>query len=531
VTTSQAAILERRGTRRRWRESRLAAFCWLAVAAVAVPARAADGAAIVVGAKKFTENAILAEIMAQALEARTGSPVERRYNLAGTQVCLSALREGEIDLYPEYTGTGLRNILGREDPAGTPAQTFATVEREFRHRFGLVWLAPFGFNNTYVLLTRAQTAAELGLHDIGDLAAHALRYGVSHEFLQRGDGMPGLRRTYSLNEASTVGLEHDLAYLALRDGAIDISDGYSTDAKISRYGFVALRDDRSFFPPYEAAPLVRADLLEREPRVAAVLRALAGRIDDAAMRRLNYRVEEEGLSPQRAAAEFLGQLGLEGAEVTTTTRARGLIALLWQRRWITLDLTLRHLVLTAAAVALAALVGLPLGVAASRAPRLSRLVLGAAGALQTIPSIALIAFMLPFFGIGTPAALAALFLYGLLPILRNTVAGLRAVDPFLLEVGRGLGMRESQLLRRVQLPLATPVILAGIRTATVISVGTATLAAFIGAGGLGDPIVTGLTMTDFDLVLSGALPAAALAIGLDALLARVERAVAPRGLG
>jgi osmoprotectant transport system permease protein len=517
----------------RHRGSAVAITCALLAGAFAgtPPAHGGAGGTIVVGAKKFTENTILAEIMAQALEARTGLDIERRYNLAGTQVCLSALREGAIDLYPEYTGTGLRNILGRDGASATPAQTFATVEREFRQRFDLVWLAPFGFNNTYVVLTRADTAARLGLRNIGDLAAHPLRYGVSHEFLQRGDGMPGLRRAYSLNEASTVGLEHDLAYLALRDGAIDIADGYSTDAKIARYGFVALRDDRAFFPPYEAAPLVRADLLDREPRVDAVLRALAGRIDDPTMRRLNFRVEVEGVSPQRAAAELLRDLGIEGGEVVTTTRARGLTMLLWQRRWITLDLGLRHLALTAAAVALAAVVGLPLGVAASRDPRLSQVALGAAGALQTIPSIALLAFMLPLFGIGTPAALAALFLYGLLPILRNTVAGLRAVDPFLLEVGRGLGMRESQLLRRVQLPLAAPVILAGIRTATVISVGTATLAAFIGAGGLGDPIVTGLTMTDFDLVLSGALPAAVLAIGLDALLARVERAVAPRGLG
>jgi osmoprotectant transport system permease protein len=529
---SSSAPCAARSRRRRRRHRVVAALCAI-LACAAVDARAAAAQtenAIVIGAKKFTESTILAEIMAQLLEARTGRPVERRYNLAGTQVCFAALRDGAIDLYPEYTGTGLRNILGRDDAVGVPAQTFAIVEREFRERFDLTWLAPFGFNNTYVLLTRAETAARLGLRNISDLAAQPMRFGVSHEFLQRGDGMPGLRRVYGLNEASTVGLEHDLAYLGLRDGAIDIADGYSTDAKIARYGFTVLRDDRLFFPPYEAAPLARADLLARLPDVAGILRVLAGRIDDATMQRLNYRVEEEGVSPRRVAAEFLHGLGLAGVEVVEAARARGLLALLWQRRSITLDLTLRHLALTGAAVALAALLGLPLGIAASRRPRLSRLALAAAGALQTIPSIALLAFMLPLFGIGTPAALMALFLYGLLPILRNTVTGLHGVDPFLLEVGRGLGMREGQLLRRVQLPLAAPVILAGVRTATVISVGTATLAAFVGAGGLGDPIVTGLTMTDFDLVLSGALPAAALALALDALLARLERAVTPRGL-
>jgi osmoprotectant transport system permease protein len=165
-----------------------------------------------------------------------------------------------------------------------------------------------------------------------------------------------------------------------------------------------------------------------------------------------------------------------------------------------------------------------------RRPLLAGAALSTAGVLQTIPSIALLAFMLPVFGIGVAPAIAALFLYGLLPILRNTVAGLRSIDAQLIEVGRGLGMRPRDLLWRVELPLAAPVILAGIRTAAVINIGTATLAAFIGAGGLGDPIVTGLTVTDTNLVLSGALPAAALALVVDAALAGVERMATPRGL-
>jgi osmoprotectant transport system permease protein len=508
--------------------------CAAALAAAvlcAAAVRAAIGAPrIVVGAKKFTEGAVLAELMAQVLEAQAGATVERRFNLAGTQVCFDGLRSGALDLYAEYTGTGLRDILGDAAAVGSPSAIFARVSAAFRERFDLVWLAPFGFNNTYVLMMRPERAAALGVAALSDLAAHPLRYGVSHEFLQRPDGLPGLRAAYQLNEASTVGLEHDLAYRALADGAIDVSDGYSTDAKILVFGLLTLRDDHAFFPPYEGAPLARADLFTRVPLAEPALRLLAGRIDDATMRRLNYAVEGERRSPADVAAEFLGQLGLRHAAPASEARPTGLLALLWQRRWITLALTERHLWLTGTAVLAAVLIGLPIGVAVSRRPALATVALSSAGILQTIPSIALLAFMLPLFGIGVVPAIAALFLYGLLPILRNTVAGLRSVDAQLLEVGRGLGMRGRDLLWRVELPLAAPVILAGIRTAAVISVGTATLAAFIGAGGLGDPIVTGLTVTDTNLVLSGALPAALLAMAVDAGLAGVERLATPRGL-
>ena len=266
------------------------------------------------------------------------------------------------------------------------------------------------------------------------------------------------------------------------------------------------------------------------PLAEPALLLLAGRIDDDAMRRMNYAVEGERRSPAEVASEFLRGLGLSHVESPPTVRANGLLELLWQRRWITLALTERHLWLTGVAVLASVLIGLPLGIIVSRRPLLAGAALSTAGVLQTIPSIALLAFMLPVFGIGVAPAIAALFLYGLLPILRNTVAGLRSIDAQLIEVGRGLGMRPRDLLWRVELPLAAPVILAGIRTAAVINIGTATLAAFIGAGGLGDPIVTGLTVTDTNLVLSGALPAAALALVVDAALAGVERMATPRGL-
>src|SRR5215470_1620396 len=342
--------------------------------------------------------------------------------------------------------------------------------------------------------------------------------------------MQALRRVYDLQITSLVGMEHDLAYSALAEAAIDASDGYSTDAKIVTRDLTVLRDDKHFFPPYEAAPLVRRDLVTRLPNAVTALSQLAGRIDDETMRRLNHQVEGEQRTPAQVAAAFLTELGLAHGEIETRAPARSLLGLLWQRRHITLDLTAWHLVLTGSATALACLLAIPLGIAASRKPRVAALALGAAGVLQTIPSIALLAFMLPLFGIGAKTAIAALFLYGLLPILRNTVTGLRGVDQRIIEVAVGLGMTSGQLLRQVELPLAAPVILAGVRTSTVINVGTATLAAFIGAGGLGDPIVTGLTVTDINLILSGALPAALLAVAVDGLLAGVERWATPRGL-
>ena len=506
----------------------------LLAALLIVSAAASGGGAepprIIVGAKKFTESAVLGELMAQVLETYAGARVERRFNLAGTQVCFDALRTGAIDVYAEYTGTGLRDILGESGGSPTAAAAFAQVSRTFLERFDLVWLAPFGFNNTYVLIMSRQRAATLGIETISQLAAVAVRYGVSHEVLERPDGMVGLRAAYGLREASTVGMEHDLAYQALRNGAIDVSDGYSTDAKLADPDLVMLRDDRHFFPPYEGAPLVRRALLASVPLAGGALTLLAGRIDDATMRDLNHAVEQGGSSPAEVAAEFLQRIGLRSGTVTTEPRARSLADLLWQRRGITLTLIGQHLVLTGIAVAGACALGIPLGIAVSRTRRIAPMVLGAAGVLQTIPSIALLAFMLPLFGIGAVPAIAALFLYGLLPILRNTVAGLRGVDPQLIEVAIGLGMRPWQRLWQVELPLAAPVMLAGIRTATVISIGTATLAAFIGAGGLGDPIVTGLTTTNTNLVLSGALPAAALAVAADAVLGGVERLATPRGL-
>ena len=526
------------------------------LAAVATPARGArlltddDAPPVVVASKPFAESYLLGEIFAQLLEAR-GIAVERRAGLGATEVAFRALVEGAIDVYPEYTGTGLIAILKRPPPADAGA-AFREVSRTFRARWGVRWLPPLGFENTYAVAVRPATADSLGLRTLSDLVrvSDRLVAGLSPDFIGRADGLPGLRRVYGMRFKEVRPLLQAVKYQALAADEVDVIDGYATDGRIARYDLRVLTDDRHFFPPYDAAPLIGRRLAGTRPEAVAALTELAGLLDEASMRELNRRVEVDGEPVARVAADALDRLGLvarsaEGvsahrpagpgtalrgaARPTATEPRQGLAAFLWARRGETLRLTLRHLLLVAASMALAVLIALPLGLALEGARRRAEGVIRAVGLLQTIPSIALLAFMIPLLGIGVTPAVVALFLYALFPIVRNTYTGVRDADPPAVEAARALGMTPAQILLRIRLPLAAPVIMAGVRTATVITVGTATLAAFIGAGGLGDPIVAGLALSDTRLILSGAIPAAALALVVDAALAGVERLVRPKG--
>ncbi len=510
----------------------------LVLAILLAAAANADDEAVVVGSKQFTEGHLLAEVMAQLVEGRTDIPVERRMNLGGTLLVHSALVEGEIDLYPEYTGTGWSIVLKRGDRAPGSLQTYMYVAEEYRKRYGVTWLQPFGFSNTYAVAVLEETAERLGLHRISDLRGHGgeLRVGWSHEFMNREDGYPGLAARYGLDLAQVRGMEHGLAYEAIRAGRIDLTDAYSTDGKLLRFPVRVLEDDRSFFPPYDCAPLVRTATLERHPRLHDLLNELAFTLSAERMQRLNYEVEEEGRPFAEVARGFLEAEGLLDTDAVTAggealpQAGQGFAAFMVERWPVTAKLVGEHLVLTGVAVGLAILFSVPLGIFLTRREALSGPTLGLAGVIQTIPSLALLAFMIPVpgLGLGTRSAIVALFLYALLPILRNTVIGIREVDPDVVEAARGMGLTDGQLLRLVELPLALPTIMAGIRTATVISVGVATLAAFIGAGGLGEPIVTGLQLNEPQLILSGAVPAALLALLVDFLLGWVDRVLAPK---
>lgn len=507
--------------------------------APAQPPEAAGGDArpVIVASKPFGESYLLAELFAQLLEAR-GIGVDRRPGLGATEIAFQALRAGSIDVYPEYTGTGLLALLG-EEPSGGAEAVYRRVAEAFRARWDLRWLPGLGFENTYAVAVRRATADSLGLATLSDLAEVAPRLvaGFSPDFIGRSDGLPGLRRVYGLEPGEVRPLLQAVKYRALAAGEVDVIDGYSTDGAIARFDLVVLDDDRGFFPPYEAAPLAGARLARERPEAVAALAELAGRLDEVAMRRANERLEVEGVAVARVAADLLSELGLvvDGPVAVAGAgdpgaSSEGFATWLWGRRAETLRLTVRHLQLVGISLLAAVLVALPLGLLLERARGGAEGAIRAVGVLQTIPGIALLAFMIPLLGIGFVPAVAALFLYSLYPIVRNTYSGVRDADPVAVEAAAALGMTPRQVLLRVRLPLAAPFLLAGIRTAAVINVGTATLAAFIGAGGLGDPIVSGLALSDQRLVLAGAIPAAVLALVVDGGLQVVERRVTPRGL-
>jgi osmoprotectant transport system permease protein len=499
------------------------------------PSVAAPSGPVVVASKPFGESYLLAELFAQLLESR-GFAVERRPGLGATEIAFQALRTGSIDVYPEYTGTGLVAILGAE-PVSDPGAVLLRVRREFRDRWGVAWLAPLGFQNTYAVAVRRETAERLRLRTLSDLARAApdLVGGFSPDFIGREDGLPGIRATYGIRFRATRSLLQAVKYQALADGEVDVIDGYSTDGRIARYDLVVLEDDRGFFPAYEAAPLAGRRLAEELPGAVAALTELSGLLSESTMRRLNRRVEVDGEPVESVAAATLEELGLVGdaggdaPAADRGVRRSDLLGYMWERRGHLLTLTLRHLLLVGVSLLGAIVVAVPLGLALVRMRSGAEGAIRGVGLLQTIPSIALLAFMIPLLGIGVVPALVALFLYSLYPILRNTYSGVRDASPAAVDAARALGMTSGQVLRHVRLPLAAPVIMAGIRTAAVITVGTATLAAFIGAGGLGDPIVSGLALTDSTMILSGAIPAALLALLVDLALHGAERLVTPPG--
>ncbi|MEJ2721021.1 MAG: glycine betaine ABC transporter substrate-binding protein [bacterium] len=476
-------------------------------------ARAAEHVEVAIGSKKFTESVILGEMLTQ-LAIDAGADAVHRRQLGGTRVLWNALRTGEIDAYAEYTGTLLREIL-----AGRRLENDRSLEVLLRNE-GLRMSRPLGFNNTYALGMRPEIADSLGIERVSDLRSHPdLRFGFTNEFIDRGDGWPGLRDRYGLPQQHVVGLDHDLAYRGLADGSLDVTDFYSTDAEIAYYGLRVLEDDLGYFPEYQAVILYRADLIDRAPAVVRNFLYLENTIDAPTMTALNARVKIDGASEADVAAAFLAStLG-----VVTHAKREGFLDRL-------IRTTGEHLTLVGISLFAAVLIAIPLGILAARHSRLGQIILSITGILQTIPALALLVFMIPLFGIGGPPAIVALFLYSLLPIVRNTHAGLTGIPAELREVAVALNLPARVRLRRIELPLASPSILAGIKISAVINVGTATLGALIGAGGYGQPILTGIRLDNVGLILEGAVPAALLAIGIQGLFEIIERAVVPKGL-
>ncbi len=463
---------------------------------------------IVVGSKKFTESYVLGEIAKTVLE-RAGFQVEERPGMGGTIILWQALRIGQIDLYPEYSGTIDEEILKTKEPLE------ANEMRRALEKFGVGISTDLGFNNTYTLVMHRTEAEKLGIRTISDLRQHEnLKLGLTHEFLDRRDGWRPLAAAYGLTMPNVSGIDHAIGYAALANGSIDVKDAYSTDAKIAENDLVVLRDDRHFFPEYKAVFLYRLSL---DRRAVDALNDF-GKIDEAKMTALNAAAE------QTKNYAYAASLYFNAAPDSSAPRSQLLHNL---ARWIG-----RHLELAGISLLLSILIGLPLGIAASRGGALGHGILAIVGMIQTIPSLALLALLVPvpFLGISAMTAIVALFLYGLLPIVRNTATGLQDIPPALRDSAIALGLEPFARLRKIYLPLASRTILAGIKTSAVINIGTATLAALIGAGGLGEPILSGLNLNDNATILEGAIPAALLALLVQGMFDLLDRVLIPRGL-
>jgi osmoprotectant transport system permease protein len=523
-----------RPSRRRRRAAALLA--WAVGLAVLLLHVAADGAepALRIGSKRFTESYVLAEIAVAAMRA-SGAAAAHEQGLGGTAVAFRALEQGSIDAYPEYTGTLAEAILHSTGKDDLPSLRLALATR------GIGITAPLGFDDAYGVAVESKLAEARHIETMSDLArAPDLRLGFSPEFMGRSDGFPGLAARYGFSAARATQIDHGLAYEALVHGVLDATDVYSTDAAVGRYGLRVLRDDLGFFPSYKAVFLYRKESARRSPLAMQALFALEGSIDASTMVALNARAEVNGETFASIGEDFVrariaplvapagespvaGPHASRGASVYRQGLLPGIVSTVFTEGP-------RHVSLVGLSLACAIALGVPLGILARRTRRIGAVLLGATSVVQTIPSLALLCFFIPFLGTGRLPALAALFLYSLLPIARNTIAGLESIPPLLRESAAALGLGPGARLLRVELPLASPTILAGIRTSAIISVGTATLAAFIGAGGFGAPISTGLNLNDDTLILEGAIPAALLALLVEALFVLLGRLVVPRGL-
>lgn len=469
-----------------------------------------SAADVAIGSKKFTESYVLGEI-AKRILTDAGLSAEHRQGMGGTIILWEALRGGQIDAYPEYAGTIATEIL-KSDSRVSVDQIRDSLEKR-----GVGMTNPLGFNNTYALVMRRSEAQRLGIRTISDLQRYPeLKFGLTHEFLERQDGWRPLRQRYALPQQNVVGIDHALGYSALANGSIAVKDAYSTDAKIEQNDLVVLEDDLHFFPKYDAVFLFRSST---RPDAIAALRRLEGTLDERRIIHLN--AEAERTKNYARAADLYFERSAGSPNALNDSFPRKLAG------W-----TLRHLQLAGFSLLLSIIVGIPLGILASRGGAVGHVILGFAGVVQTIPSLALLALLvpLPFFGISLRTAIAALFLYGLLPIVRNTATGLQDIPRSLRESAVALGLSPVARLWEVYLPMASRSILSGIKTSAVINIGTATLAALIGAGGLGEPIISGLNLNDHVTILEGAIPAAMLALLVQWSFDLLDRVLIPKGL-
>lgn len=469
--------------------------------------------ALRIGSKTFTESVILGELARLITGDCHGSASTHRREIGGSRVLFEALKRGDIDLYPEYLGTITQSLMP-QDSQLTPDAWLASQD--------LRRSEPLGFENGYGLAMREDVAARLRIRKLSDLRRHpTLRYGLTSEFIHREDGFRALVAHYGLQVKEPAGMMHQVAYRAIASDRVQVMDVYTTDGELASYQLRILEDDQGFFPSYDAVWLYRAKLTTSAPRCLRALEQVSGRISATMMQRTNAGAQGQAQAATRLAQELSAALDLGAGSLT------GVASTLSRRLY---ERTLEHLMLVLIALLAAFPIALPLGIWAAYYRRVGRIVLAAVGVLQTLPSLALLVLLVPILGVGTGPAVVALFLYALLPIVKNTQLGLLGIDRRTRESAAVLGLTPFDQLRLVELPLALPDIFAGLRIATVVSIGTATLGALVGAGGYGQPILSGIRTAHVPTLLEGALPAAAMALVAQASLSLLERWLVPRGL-
>jgi len=462
-----------------------------------------------VGSKRFTESYILAEIIAQKLESNPQLAVVRKPGLGNTGILFSALKQGDIDIYPEYMGTITQEILHRPGPLSL------TEVNALLKPSGIQAGVLLGFNNSYGLAMRTDLANAKGIHTITDLITHPeLRVGLSHEFLARQDGWRGLGKAYSLPRFQVRGLDHGLSYAALYQNQIDLIDVYTTDSNLSNPQLTLLQDDRQFFPSYEALLLYR-EKLTQDPAVMSQLAELTNGISLTQMQAMNQALESQSQTAKQISAQFLNRQ-------ESSNLKPNFWSILFGPDLLTL--TLQHTFLVLTSLILAIMIGIPLGSLVFQKPIVGYPILQVAGVLQTIPSLALLTFLIfMVHSIGALPAIIALTLYALLPIIENTNTGLKNVNRELKEAAAALGASRWKSFVYIEIPQSMPSIFGGIKIAAITATGTATLAAFVGAGGYGQRIAEGLAVNNNEVMLSGAIPAAVFAIVMQIFITLIER--------
>lgn len=501
----------------------VAALAGLGVMGHAGSAHAAsDGDRIRVASKPFTESYLLSEMIAQLVEETGEASADRKFGLGGPPLVLDALKSGEIDVDVNYTG-GLAHEFVKQNPNASIAEL-----RSALGPLGITLGESLGFNNTYAIAVRSETAKQMGLAKISDLKGHAeLRGAFTPDFLNYDDGFYRLQEVYGIKLGSVKPMQHSLAYEALRSREIDLTDAYTTDGTLPLFDLKLLEDDQNYFPKYYGVITIRTETANRFPRTWAALRKLEGKFSDAEMMRLNAMVDNERRPIEEVARSFLVEHELVRKDSKVKPSRGGSKLQLDEGLWVA---TYEHLSLVVVSLLLSCLVGIPLGIIAHRHRRVGQVVIVATGLLQTIPSLALLCFLIPLLGIGATPTIFALFIYGLLPIVQSTSAGLLALDPKLVETAKILGLSRFERLRLIEVPMASINIMAGVKTTAVINVATATIAAFIGAGGYGRYITSGLAMNDNSMLLKGAIPTAVMAVAFHVLCEGLSRILVPRGL-